>query len=324
MSKSRGLKPEEEAKAALVNIKDATIGERVIVFCDEEQREIGEVFSRAALDMGLWTRIVILKTTEEVRKDLDDQIKETIALQKPDLCVNIFRQRDEETSFRGRFARFETSRGARVGHCPGITMDMLTDGALSLTDKEYQSMFRFGEKLREALKGTEKVKIVSSLGADFTFSTKGLAFSVEKTNLPCGEVMCSPVGDSFEGKFVCIAGGADRVYRDAPVEIISKNGLAGEIKCKDEEILKKMKYELDRDEGARYLGEFAFGINPKARLVDEFVEAEKVMGTIHIAFGGSYYPSKTHIDLLVENPTVTIMKGDGTTVRVMENGKFKI
>jgi leucyl aminopeptidase (aminopeptidase T) len=324
MSKSRVLKPEEGAKAALVNIKDATISERVIVFCDEEQREIGEVFSRAALDLGLWTRLVVLRTTGEIRKEVDDRIKEMITLQRPDLSVNIFRQRDEETSFRGRFVRFETSKGARVGHCPGITMDMLTEGALSLTDEEYQSMFGFGEKLREALKGTEKVGVVNSLGADFSFSTRSATFSVEKMNLPCGEVMCSPVGDSFEGRLVCIAGGANRVYRDTPVEIASRNGLAGKIKCKDKEVLRRIKQELDRDEGARYLGEFAFGINPKARLVDEFVEAEKVLGTIHVAFGGSYRPSKTHIDLLVENPTVIITKGDGATVTVMENGKFKI
>jgi aminopeptidase len=324
MSKSKTLKAEEGARAALVNIKDATIGERVIVFCDEEQREVGEVFARAALGLGLWTRLVILRTTEDVRKDLDNQFREMLTVQRPDLCVNIFRQRDEETSFRGRLVRFETSKGARVGHCPGITMDMLTYGALSLTDEDYQSMFSFGEKLKEALKGTEKVRVVSSLGADFSFSTKGASFSVEKMNLPCGEVMCSPVGDSFEGRLICIAGGANRVYRDTPVEIASENGLAGEIRCKDREILKRVKQELDRDEGARYLGEFAFGINPRARLVDEFVEAEKVLGTIHVAFGGSYRPSKTHIDLLVESPTVTVTKADGTTITVMEDGKFKI
>jgi leucyl aminopeptidase (aminopeptidase T) len=323
MSKSKTLKAEEGARAALVNIKDATIGERVIIFCDEEQREIGEVFARAALGLALWTRLVVLRTTEEVRKEVDDQTKEMLTVQRPDLCVNIFRQRAEETSFRGRFVRFETSKGARVGHCPGITMDMLTEGALSLTDEEYQSMFGFGEKLKEDLKGTEKVRVVSSLGADFTFSTRSATFSVEKMNLPCGEVMCSPVGDSFEGRLVCIAGGTNRMYRDTPVEIASMNGLAGEIRCKDKEVLKRIKQELDRDEGARYLGEFAFGINPRARLVDEFVEAEKVLGTIHMAFGGSYRPSKTHIDLLVENPTVIITKGDGATVTVMENGKFK-
>lgn len=246
MSKSGVLKAEEGASAALVNIKDATIGERVIVFCDEEQREIGEVFSRAALNLGLWTKLVVLRATEKIRKDLDDQTKEMITLQRPDLCVNIFRQRDEETSFRGRFVRFETSRGARVGHCPGITMDMLTAGALSLTDEEYQGMFSFGEKLKEALKGTEKVRVVSSLGADFSFSTKGASFSVEKMNLPCGEVMCSPMGNSFEGRLVCIAGGANRVYRDTPVEIASNNGLAGEIRCKDREVLRRVKQELDR------------------------------------------------------------------------------
>ncbi|MDI6691121.1 MAG: hypothetical protein QME50_04525 [Candidatus Bathyarchaeota archaeon] len=35
------------------------------------------------------------------------------------------------------------------------------------------------------------------------------------------------------------------------------------------------------------MGEFAFGINKKARFVEEFLEAEKMFSTIHIAFGNN-------------------------------------
>ncbi|MFH0850846.1 MAG: hypothetical protein V1924_07905 [Candidatus Bathyarchaeota archaeon] len=82
--------------------------------------------------------------------------------------------------------------------------------------------------------------------------------------------------------------------------------------------------ELDRDPGARYLGEFAIGINPRARIVDAFIEAEKVVGTIHVAFGGSYRPSKTHLDLLIENPTVTAYRSDGEGFTVMEWGRILV
>ena len=319
------MRMEESAKAALRNIVNAVPGEKAVIFCDDVQRDIGDIFAKACLDLGLWTKLVILKTSDEVRREMGDGLKELLVLQQPHLCVNIFRHMDEETSFRGSFVKFERSIGARVGHCPGITKDMLTDGALSLTDHEYREMFNFGERLRWVLKGTESVHVTSPYGADFTLSTKGREFVVERTNIPCGEVMCiPPIGNSFNGKLVCTAGGADRLYRDTPVTILSKNGLAGEIFCEDEEILRRVKAELDRDEGARYLGEFAFGINPKARLVDQFLEAEKVIGTIHVAFGGEEYPSKTHIDLLVENPTIEILKEDGTSILVMEGGRFKI
>ena len=64
---------------------------------------------------------------------------------------------------------------------------------------------------------------------------------------------------------------------------------------------------------AKYIGEFAFGLNPKARLVEEFLESEKVAHTVHITFGHNIgYPgivknnSATHQDFLIDKPTVTI------------------
>jgi aminopeptidase len=46
---------------------------------------------------------------------------------------------------------------------------------------------------------------------------------------------------------------------------------------------------LDIDEGARYLGEFSFGINPfiKRPLLDTLFD-EKIAGSVHITPGNSY------------------------------------
>ena len=313
----------DAAKAALKHIVGATLGEKIIVFCDDSQREIGDVFTKAAIEYGLWTRLVTLPTTSETRREVDPVLQELLVLQQPHLCLNIFRQNDAETSFRGSFVRLERSKGARIGHCPGIIMEMITDGALSLLDKDYEQMFSFGESLRWRLKEADKIHVADPLGSDFTVSVQNRQFSVEKMNVPCGEVMCmNPVGNSFQGKLVCISGGGDRIYRNTPVTILSDRGLAGEVQCKNRDIRDKVKFELDRDEGARYLGEFAFGINPKARLVDQFLEAEKVLGTIHIAFGGSEYPTKTHLDLLVENPTIDIITADSRSLTIMTKGRF--
>jgi leucyl aminopeptidase (aminopeptidase T) len=77
------------------------------------------------------------------------------------------------------------------------------------------------------------------------------------------------------------------------------------------------------------VGEFAFGINPKARFVDEFLEAEKILGTVHVAFGenmdmpGGKNPSKNHMDMLISKPTVTVTKKDGKTIKILEKGCFQ-
>ena len=312
------------AKSALAVTRKASAGEKSVIFCDEELKPIGEAFANAALELGLWTKLVILRGGDNIRKDLEPHIREQITLLSPDIYVNLFRNLDEETAYRIQFNKLERQRKGRIIHSPGITLDMITDGAATLTEQEYSNMFTFGEKLKDTLKGTEHVYISCPHGSDFTFKTGGKDFVVEKGgNIPCGEVMLMPpIGDSFQGKLVCISGGASVVYSDTPVIIHSDNGLAGKIECENPEIVEKIRIELDRDEGARYLGEFAFGINPRARLVDSFLEAEKVIGTIHIAFGGSYKPSKTHIDLLIENPTVTVTKSDGEETVIMKNGKF--
>lgn len=320
------MNPVEAAINALVITKDATIGETMIIFCDPEKQDLGKMYADAGIKLGLWTRLVILEAGKEIRKKPDDRTKETITSSNPDLIVNIFRSKGGETAYRIQFMKLEKRRADRILHCPGITMDMFTEGAAALTEQGYQDMFAYGDKLKEALKGTHKVHVTCPRGSDFTLDLGGKEFRVEHgTNIPTGEInVMPPIGDSFQGKLVSTSGGIGKLYTDTPAQIYSKDGLAGEVKCTSGQVKKRILIELDRDPGARYLGEFAIGINPKARLVDAFIEAEKVIGTIHVAFGGTYRPSKTHLDLLIENPTVTTYKEDGTPFIVIDNGRLQV
>ena len=99
---------------------------------------------------------------------------------------------------------------------------------------------------------------------------------------------------------------------------------------KDKNVLGKIKDTFETDDWSDVVGESALGINPRARFVDEFLEAEKILGTIHVAFGnntdmpGGKNPSKNHIDLLISKPTVKAKKGDKEVFTVLEDGRFKI
>jgi len=320
------MNPVEAAINALVVTKDATIGETMIIFCDPEKLDLGKMYSDAGIRIGLWTRLVVLDAGDEIRTKPSDRTKETITSSNPDLIVNIFRSEGGETAYRIQFMRLERRRADRILHCPGITMDMFTEGAAALTEQGYKDMFAYGEKIKDALKGTHKVHVSCPRGSDFTMDLGGKEFRVERgTNIPTGEInVMPPIGDSFQGKLVSTSGGVGKLYTDTPAEIYSKDGLAGEVRCASDHVKERILIELDRDPGARYLGEFAIGINPKARIVDAFIEAEKVVGTIHVAFGGTYRPSKTHLDLLIENPTVTTFKEDGTSFLIMDKGRLQV
>jgi len=131
------------------------------------------VCPEGALSLGLWTRLVILETSEdEFRKEPPKHLIEIInAPTPPDIYINILRGMAEETPFRIKIINLETrKKRSRLGHCPGIRMDMLTEGALSLTRDENAEMQNNARALLAILQDVDSVHVTSPSGSDFTFS----------------------------------------------------------------------------------------------------------------------------------------------------------
>lgn len=330
----------EAAKNALENVLEAVAGESIFIVCDDEKQKIGKAFAEGALALGLWTRITVLQTTKEPRTEVPARLLEVFTRQKPDLYVNLMRGIREETPFRISIIRMETrNRRSRLGHCPGVTIDMLTEGALALTSREHRKMQGHAERLLQALNRAVEVEIHNPAGTSLTLSTLKREFftdtkldwkSMKWMNLPTGEVIVAPVEDSLRGKLVCdmAIGGIGKLK--APLELVAKNGRAESVFCKDRSVLRRVKETFETDDWSDIVGEFAFGINPKARFIDEFLEAEKILGTVHVAFGantdmpGGRNPSRNHIDFLISKPMVKVTREDGEVIRVLEKGRFLI
>jgi len=330
----------EAAKNALECVLEAKRGESIVVFCDHEKMSIRKAFANGALKLGLQTRLVQLKTDENVvRKEVPPQIMEILTKQTPDIYINLLRGTREETQFRMKLIKMETKDlKARLGHCPGVTLDMLTEGALALTIEEHKQMQAFADKLIEKLGKAVRVEVMNSAGTNVSLSVEGRPFFTDtkidwKTmkwmNLPTGEVIVAPVESSLEGRLVCdmAIGGIGPIK--TPVEIAVKNGKVQDVSSADTEVLRRVKGSLHTDKWSNVVGEFAFGINPKARFVEEFLEAEKMLNTIHIAFGnnsdmpGGKNPSKNHMDFLVSKPTVKVFNKDGSSINVLTKGIFQ-
>ena len=334
-----GLKAWEASKNALENVLEASSGERILIVCDEEKTEVGEAFANGALALGLDTRLIILEKPKEPRTEIPANLQQ-ILTQKSDIYINLLRGNREETPFRIKLIKTEThSHKARLGHCPGVTADMLTEGALALTPEEHKSMQGYAERLIRALEDTATVEIRNPAGTNLTLSAKNRKFFTDtkldrKTmkwmNLPTGEVIVAPVEDSLNGKLVCdmAIGGIGKLRK--PVEVTAKNGRVETVFSQDKEHLRRVEETFHTDDWSDVVGEFAFGINPKARFLQEFLEAEKILGTVHVAFGdntdmpGGKNPSKNHMDLLISNPTVTVTKENGEKVRILHKGCFQV
>ena len=80
----------EAAKNALGCVLEAKRDESIVIFCDHEKMSIGKAFANGALKLGLYTRLVQLKTDENVlRKEVPAQIMEILTKQTPDIYINL-------------------------------------------------------------------------------------------------------------------------------------------------------------------------------------------------------------------------------------------
>lgn len=326
------------ARNALECVLEAKKGQSIVIFCDDEKMDVGKAFANGALKLGLQIRLTQLKTDANIlRKEIPPQVME-ILKQTSDIYINLLRGIREETPFRIKLTQMETrDKRTRLGHCPGITLDMLTDGALALTTEEHRQMQHFAQNLIQKLNQAVKVKITNPAGTDIILSVEGRPFFTDtiidwKTmkwmNLPTGEVIVAPLENSLEGTLVCnmALGGIGQIK--IPVKLTVRNGTVQDSSSENQQVLTKVRDTLNTDEWSNVVGEFAFGINPKARFVEEFLEAEKILGTIHIAFGnnsdmpGGKNKSKNHMDFLVSKPTVKIFRKDGSSMDVLVDGSF--
>ncbi len=331
----------EAAKNALQCVLEAKKGEKLTIFCDDTKAPIGEAFEKGAQALELNIKLIILETIrDKPRKEIPAELNKYLTTERANIYINLLQGGREETPFRIKLIHKETEdKQSRLGHCPGVTLDMLTQGALALDLKEHNKMQTFAKSLMKKLKKIVKLEITTPAGTQLTLSVKDRTFFTDTMldwklmkwmNLPTGEVIVAPVEDSLEGRLVCDAaiGGIGPI--NTPVTIKVKDGKVDAVTSDNAEVLKKVQDSLHIDAMAKVVGEFAFGINPKARFGEEFLETEKLHGTIHIAFGdntdmpGGKNNSANHMDFMMHKPTVNAISDDGSTIKVLADGEFQL
>jgi aminopeptidase len=152
----------------------------------------------------------------------------------------------------------------------------------------WQVVSREQQRLIDWLADKREVRLLGT-DTDLTLSIEGRSWvnCDGHENFPDGEVFTGPVEDSANGHVrftypACLGG---REVED--VRLWFENGkVVQATAAKNEEFLLVM---LDTDEGARYLGEFAFGTNQGVqRFTKNILFDEKIGGTVHMAVGTGY------------------------------------
>lgn len=153
---------------------------------------------------------------------------------------------------------------------------------------DYQKMGEAMKPLKDLMDKTNKVKIVAP-NTDLEFSIAGIRSVIcdGKMNIPDGEVYTAPVKDSINGH---IQFNTDTMYMGEVFSRIFLEFEQGKI-ISGHSMLNDEKFQniLNLDEGSRYMGEFALGVNPYITypLLDILFD-EKIGGSFHMAIGNSY------------------------------------
>ena len=210
-----------------------------------------------------------------------------------------------------------------------MTYDEFYNYSLDVMTVDYKSLNEKIKPLKELMEHTDKVRILGP-NTDLTFSIKGLPAipCCGTANIPDGELYTAPVKTSVNG---IITYNTPSPYNGNIFNDISLEFKEGKIiKCSSSNNNSKLEEIFDTDEGARYVGEFSLGFNPKITdPMGDILFDEKIMGSLHFTPGTCYADcnngnkSSIHWDLvLIQTPEYGGGEIYFDDVLIRKDGKF--
>jgi leucyl aminopeptidase (aminopeptidase T) len=291
-------------------------GEDVLVIVDPATRAIGEALRAEASAAGA---DAVLALMDERATDGTEPARPIAgALEDCDVYIAPTSRSLSHTSARKR----ASDAGARGATMPGVTEDMLA----RVMAVDFAAMAARSRAVAALLDGAERAHVSCPRGTDFTVALggrHGIADDGDLTargafgNLPCGEAFIAP--QAGEGRVVAVSL-APLGLSDEPAAltvqaghvVAASGGLAPEY------------IELLRAHGqlGTNLAELGIGTNERAQLTGNVLEDEKILGTVHVAFGASAGIGGTvsvpiHLDVVVTDATLEV---DGR--RVLDAGRY--
>lgn len=169
----------------------------------------------------------------------------------------------------------------------GMSTEAFEDFYFDVCTLDYKRMDEAMNPLVELMNATDRVRIVAS-NTDLTFSIKDIP-AVKcsgKNNIPDGEVYTAPVRDSVNGVISYNVPSIEDGIKFENVRLVFEKGKIIEATGNHTEKINKI---FDTDEGARYVGEFALGVNPYiTKAMGDILFDEKISGSIHFTPGECY------------------------------------
>ncbi|MGL4791310.1 MAG: aminopeptidase [Anaerotignaceae bacterium] len=217
-----------------------------------------------------------------------------------------------------------------MAQAASTSLEAFEDFYYKVCNLDYGKMSVAMDNLVSLMNKTDKVRIVGN-GTDLTFSIKDIPAvkCAGACNIPDGEVYTAPVKNSVNGTILYNTPSEYNSFTYERVCLTFKDGKIVNATANNTERLTKI---FDTDEGARYIGEFAIGVNPYiTKPMNNILFDEKIMGSIHFTPGNCYTDAENgnrsaiHWDLVLIQ---TEEFGGGEIyfddILIRKNGRFTI
>ena len=283
-------------------------GEDVLAICNPATREIGERLRAEAQAAGADAVLAVISERGSHAEEPPAPV--AAAMLKADVVLAPTVQSLSHTAAR----KAATEAGVRIATLPGVTTDMLA----RVMSADMRELRRRSHAVADILTAGNEATITCPNGSDLTLSLEGrtaIPDTGELTqagafgNLPCGEAFISPLHDAGEGRLVVDGIIGSIGIPDPPSELLVRAGqLESATGTVGEELMRELR-EAGPD-GTR-VAELGVGTNEKAILSGEMLEDEKILGTIHVAFGasagiGGSIQVPIHLDCVVTRPDLVV------------------
>ncbi len=287
----------------------------------------GDEFVEELKSKDLLRRVFEKQVSDADEEEIREILLETTSLQElPTVVIAVNQFSISHTLFRKLCSEFLSMRFASM---PLFEPFMF----YTAMQANWFRVERLSTTLAKLLTEATTVRVKNADGTDIEFSIRdreGLADTGRLCtpgsfgNLPAGEAFIAPVEGTAEGVFVTRYA-PDREL-SVPTRFEVEGGRVKSIQG-DEKIVSFITDLIHKEKNADNIAEFGIGTNDRAVRRDNILEAEKILGTCHIAIGdnsafGGKMRANVHIDFLVEAPTIEL-EIDGSWETVMEEGKLR-
>lgn len=278
-----------------VEIKDSAVTREILLGCSEEQIEFMNDYQLTQMKgMQAYIAIRAGNNTAELSDVPSEKLNMYSKLTRPVLDYRV-------NKTKWVVLRYPNSSMAQLANS---SLEAFEDFYFNVCTLDYKKMSKAMDSLVGLMNKTDKVRIKGP-GTDLKFSIKGIpAIKCDgERNIPDGEVYTAPVRESMNGTISYNTPSEEQGFTFENIVFKIKDGKIVKASSNNDERINQL---LDTDEGARYFGEFALGVNPY--ILDPMKDTlfdEKISGSFHLTPGMAYEDafngneSSVHWDLVM-------------------------